>query len=138
MRKFGQLFKKKEQEKRLVEWDFQCVNNSDFQITTFMDIEKSLFIEAFIKGMNVFNKGRKKIDMDDLEEGLTFPVPEDYFNKVKSLLNPLLKDICDQVKQDGIQVVSWYIKSGTYTTRATTIRMDLVIEGLYDRQRKWY
>lgn len=115
----------------LVEWDFKVVGRTDCILITEPCIDKKKFVGAAIKGIQFYSKG-KRVHFNDLEEGLEYPVAQDYYGTIQTALKGFLKDLKDQVYMDGINVIHWHVVEGRIKIADTKVKLYIKINGIYE------
>jgi len=84
-----------------IDYSFECLNLSDYQLTFTFDLENKFLL-------SLFNKAKEKINLKDANPDLInqFEVENKYLNYVKTTIGSQIKTVSKEVSADGIVILN--------------------------------
>lgn len=100
--------------KKKIDWHFKQTSPSDYQIGISCDIETRLMKIIFSKAREKLARKHNMKVSGDFEKVSRVPIPKQYYNIVRTALHKVIKNVRDEVKKDGFDIINAYVISGYY------------------------
>lgn len=101
---------------KLIDWNFKCINPSDYELVIEADVESNLMNSIFKKAKIQLNR-KKGIRVDgspDDDSIKEIDIPYEYHNLIKTALTGATKKILKEIKKDKIVMLSTAISESKF------------------------
>lgn len=98
---------------RKIEYNFECINPSDYKVTFTMATTSKLMRTLLDKTKKRLKKKGVNIT-DDLENMTMFEVDKRFYRLLYTVVQPLIKRVRKEVRPDRIEMLTNYIHGGRF------------------------
>lgn len=122
--------------KETIDYNFKCIDLSDYEIILKMKSKGSVFDKIFNKSREkLVRMGKKqfsKINYKNIEE---FEIPENYYNLLTTIIKKTLKQIKKEVAKDKIIVMNERVTKANFKKNNNSWNIKLKVSGQYVDKR---
>lgn len=100
--------------KNVIDWHFKKINPSDYNLNIKSNIDNKMMLYIFKQSRIrlIRKKGIKfKGNLNDID---SFEVPRKYFNLLKTVIYPIIKNARESIKEDGFILLNSYPEKAIY------------------------
>jgi hypothetical protein len=118
--------------KETYEYDFKCINPTNYELKITLPASKKLFMKIFNKALSKL-KRQKGINVKGDPESIGgFLIPSEYNKLIKVAINKLIINLSNKFKMDGgITIISSYVDKCYFKKCSDKWNIDINVSGLY-------